>query len=177
MRRERHTISFYAEFSIWPHHVRPPNSTLNSPNQRTAPVAHKVVWPRPGLKLNLLFSSNPKNPQRFRTWRHSRPWSYFVSGVFIVTSLSFTSAPHEREHLHSTNPCTKRKVLSLTKPIGKIYKTKNDNIKKIPPQLYYTITNWNVSVTAMLETNKNICWIAIFMLAIYVQPFWVQTND
>ena len=27
--------------------------------------------------------------------------------------------------LHLTNPCTKRKVLSLTKPKGKIYKTKS----------------------------------------------------
>ena len=33
-----------------------------------------------------------------------------------------------------------RKVLSLTKPKGKIYKMKNDNIKKIPPQLYNTAT-------------------------------------
>ena len=40
-----------------------------------------------------------------------------------------TSAPHVREHLRPclplTNPCTKRKVLSLTKPKGKIYKTKS----------------------------------------------------
>ena len=64
---------------------------------------------------------------------------HFLSGVFIVTSLIVTSAPRAREHLHSTNPCTKRKVLSLTKPKGKIYETKNDNIKKIPPQLYYTM--------------------------------------
>ena len=55
---------------------------------------------------------------------------HFLSGVFIVTSLIVTSAPRVREHLHSTNSCTKRKVLSLTKPKGKIYKTKNDNIKK-----------------------------------------------
>ena len=36
-----------------------------------------------------------------------------------------------------TNLCTKQKVLSLTKPKGKIYKTKNDNIKK---SLRYYIT-------------------------------------
>ena len=41
------------------------------------------------------------------------------------------------------NACTEltlalsRKVLSQTKPKGKIYKTKNDNIKKILPQLYH----------------------------------------
>ena len=39
-----------------------------------------------------------------------------------------------------TNPCTKQNVLSLTKPKGKIYKTKSDNIKKIPRQLYYNPT-------------------------------------
>ena len=45
--------------------------------------------------------------------------------------------------VHLTNPCTKRKVLSLTKLKGKIFKTKIDNIKmkiKIPLQLYYTDT-------------------------------------
>ena len=59
---------------------------------------------------------------------------HFLSGVFIVTSLIVTSVPRSRmntstEGVHLTNPCTKRKVLSLTKPKGKIYKTKNDNIK------------------------------------------------
>ena len=37
-----------------------------------------------------------------------------------------------------TNPCTKRKVLSLTKPKGKLYKTKNDNINKNPFRHYIT---------------------------------------
>ena len=41
-----------------------------------------------------------------------------------------TSLPHARAWtpalmLHLTNPCAKRKVLSLTKPKGKIYKTKS----------------------------------------------------
>ena len=46
--------------------------------------------------------------------------------------------------VHLSNPCTKRKVLSLTKPKGKIYKTKNYNIKKIPPQLYYTAYSYQI---------------------------------
>ena len=49
---------------------------------------------------------------------------YILSGVFIVTSLIVTSAPRAREHLHSTNPCTKRKVISLNKPKGKYIKRK-----------------------------------------------------
>ena len=54
-----------------------------------------------------------------------------------MTSLIVTSAPRAREHLHSivhlTNPCTK--------PKGKIYKTKNDYVKKFPLQLYYRVTD------------------------------------
>ena len=52
------------------------------------------------------FFSHPPNPQRFGAWRHSRPRSQFLSGVFIVTSLIVTSTPHARERQHSTNPCT-----------------------------------------------------------------------
>ena len=55
--------------------------------------------------------------------------SHLLSGVSIVTSLNDTSAPRAPEHLRSglrqTNPCAKWKVLSLTKPKGKIYKTKS----------------------------------------------------
>ena len=62
-------------------------------------------------------------------WRHSYPWLHPISGIFIVTSLKDTSALRTREHLrpclHLTDPCVKRKVLSLTKPKGKIYKTKS----------------------------------------------------
>ena len=57
------------------------------------------------------------------------PWSHLQSGIFILTSVNDTSFPCARQHLHSnlhlTNPFTKRKVLSLTKPKGKIYKTKS----------------------------------------------------
>ena len=60
---ERETQSFYADcFYI----------ISSQPNQRAAPIAHKVVWPHPGLNLNSLvwrqefnycFFSNPPNPQ------------------------------------------------------------------------------------------------------------------
>ena len=41
---ERETQSFYADcFYI----------VSSEPNQRAAPVAHKIVWPPPGLNLNL----------------------------------------------------------------------------------------------------------------------------
>ena len=153
MRRERHKF-----FLCWLFHLTPPprlvghrrapkidflpldlNLNSNSLNQRAAPVVAKVVWPRPGLNLNYcFFFSNPPNPQRFRVWRHSRLRSHFLCGVFIVSYLIVTSTLRSREHLHSTNPCTKWKVLSLIKLKGKIYKTKNDNIKKKSLRNYIT---------------------------------------
>ena len=77
------------------------------------------------------FFSNPQNPSRTLPVHDviHIPWLHFLSWVSIVTSLNDTSSPCVREHvrscLHLTNPCAKRKVLSLTKLKGKIYKTKS----------------------------------------------------
>ena len=150
--RESDTISFYADFSIW----TPPR------------VAHfadpKNRLPSSRLKSQLtdFFFSNPQilSP-RFRAWRHSRPRSHFLTGVIIVISLIVTSAPRLHVNICTqlthvlTNPCTKRKVLSLSKPKDKIYKTKNDNIKKISAiilQLLVTVTGFYVSVTSWVST-------------------------
>ncbi len=52
-----------------------------------------------------------------------------LSGISIVASVNDTLPARARGHLRSclrlTNPCAKRKVLSLTKPKVKIYKTKS----------------------------------------------------
>ena len=51
------------------------------------------------------------------------PQSHFLSGVFIMTSVIFTSSAHEREHLRSMCAPARalsRIVLSLTKPNDKI---------------------------------------------------------
>ena len=66
-------------------------------------------------------------------WCHSHPWSHPLSGIFIVTSLNDMSAQrahgHLRSCLHLSAHCMgyalSRKVLSLTKPKCKIYKTKS----------------------------------------------------
>ena len=56
MRRERHTQSFYADcFYI----------VSSQPNQRAAPVAHKVVWPRPALNLDFLVRRQELNSLTF----------------------------------------------------------------------------------------------------------------
>ena len=62
-------------------------------------------------------------------WRHphglvSIPiWDFYfdISEWHIISARAWTPALM----LHLTNPCAKRKVLSLTKPKGKIYKTKS----------------------------------------------------
>ena len=57
-----------------------------------------------------------------------------------------------------------RKVLSLTKPKDKIYKTKNDNIKKILPQLYNNSTlnrslyGSNINVLYLNSGQTNDLW-------------------
>ncbi len=74
IRHERETQSFYAEcFYI----------VSSQPNQHAAPVAHKVVLPRPVLNLNLpvrtqeLNSAFPQIPKSSvhasGAWRHSHP--------------------------------------------------------------------------------------------------------
>ena len=104
------------------------------PKPRATPAARPWRAPKVNSLLRTLkfdstdFFSNPQNPPRTLPVHDviHIPRSYFLSGVSIVTSLNDTSAPHAREHLrsclHLTNPCAKRKVLSLTKPKGKIYK-------------------------------------------------------
>ena len=62
-------------------------------------------------------------------WRHPHPlvsipiWDFYfdISEWHILSARVWTPALM----LHLINPCAKRKVLSLTKPKGKIYKTKS----------------------------------------------------
>ena len=112
---ERDTISFYANFSIWtPPRVAPRRKLLASSENRLSSS-------KPKSQLTVFFQI----PQILSASGHDVICvpGYFLSGVFIVTSLIVISTQSAREHL--TNPCTKRKVLSLTKPKGKIYKTKS----------------------------------------------------
>ena len=128
--RERHTQSFYADcFYI----------VSSQPNQRAVPVAHKFVWPRWAPKVNLLlqrqelnscFFSNPKifSPRfwcvtSFTSLGPNSIWDFYlhISEWHILSARAWTPALM----LNLTNPCTKRKVLILTKPKGKIYKTKS----------------------------------------------------
>ena len=143
--RERHNLSMLTALYI----------VSSQPNQRAAPVAHKVVWPRPalnvelsrseaGTQLTLFLKYQPTLPVRDVT---PIPWSQFLSGIFILTSLNVTSSPRRAWTpalmLHLTNPCAKRKVLILTKPKVKIYKTKS-------------LCNY---ITRLLEFGE--CWVPL----------------
>ena len=128
---ERDTQSFYADcFYI----------VSSQPNQRAAPVMHKVVWPRPALNLDPLVRRQELNSLTFSqiikssahasgAWRHSHPlvtipiWDFYfdISEWHILSARVWIPALM----LHLTNQWAKRKVLSLTKPKGKIYKTKS----------------------------------------------------
>ena len=54
--------------------------------------------------------------------------------------------------LHLTNPCAKRKVLSLTKPKGKIYKTKSLG--------HYIILFWVALRSAVFDLDTDLTWYA-----------------
>ena len=123
MRRERHNF-----FLCWLFHLTPPRAAhFVDPNRS------RLDYLPLDSNLNYCFFQISKSSaRRFRAWRHSRP--RFISYLgFLLEHLWLSHPPCARVNtctqcVHLTNPCTKRKVLSVTKPKGKIYKRKNDNI-------------------------------------------------
>ena len=126
--KESDTQSFYADFSISP------------PPSRAAPRRKLLVWSRRAPKVNrllrtlkfnsLTFLKSPKSAAHaFGAWRHSHPpvtftlWDFYldISEWHILPARAWTPA----FMLHLSNLCAKWKVLSLTKPKVKIYKTKS----------------------------------------------------
>ena len=105
------------------------------PPARTPPAARPVR----ALKVNLLrrqklnsltFLKSPKSSAHASgAWRHSHPPGHIFYLGFLFWHLWMTHPPCARVKpalmLHITNPCAKRKVLSLTKPKSKTYKTKS----------------------------------------------------
>ena len=130
MRRERHTIFLCRVFHLLPHHHHhhhhvwhqaanywsglgePRKSTIFSRGRNSTNCFFSNLSPR------FRFVTSPKYPGLnsnlgFLFW-HISEWH-------ILSARAWTPALM----LHLTNPCAKRKVLSLTKPKGKIYKTKS----------------------------------------------------
>ena len=131
---ERHTIFLcclllHRQFSTQPTRgARSAQSRLASPRPESQPSS-----PEAGTLLTDFFSNlsprfqcvtSPKYPCPIPIWHF-----YFdISEGHILSTGAWTPALM----LHLTNPYAKRKVLCLTKPKGKIYKTK----------LYYNNTCW-----------------------------------
>ena len=82
---------------------------------------------QPRISTNYFFFKF-QNPQLSRAWSHLRPRFHFLS-VFLW-HLWLLYPPPARVNTcaqcgHLTNTCTKWKIPSLTKPKGKMYKTKS----------------------------------------------------
>ena len=103
----------------------------------SVPYRKLLVWSRRTLKVNRLLRTLKLNSL---TFLKSPKFSASGHGVVRLPGLNFylgflfwhlwmTHLPPRAGTpafmLHLTNPCAKRKVLSLTKPKGKIYKTKS----------------------------------------------------
>ena len=102
------------------------------------PLAHKVVWPRPGLNLNSLVRTQELNSLLFTSLGLISIWDFYFDLYewHILSARAWTPALM----LHLTNPCAKRKVLCLTKPKGKLYKTKSPRNYITPvPRAPFTI--------------------------------------
>ena len=123
---ERKAQSFYADFSI-------------CPPQSAAPSCKLLVWSWRAPKVNLLLPRQELNSLLFLKSPNPQPtllgmtsftslvsfpiWEFYFN-IFewhILSARAWTPALM----LRLTNPCTKRKVLILTRPKGKIYKTKS----------------------------------------------------
>ena len=121
--KERDAHSFYSGFSICP----PPN-TCGTRHKATASERKLPFFFGPQDSTNWLFSNFPKSSAHASgAWRHSHP--QVLSG-FLFWHFWMTHPPRVRINI-CAQVCTElthvlsRKVLSLTKPKGKIYKTKS----------------------------------------------------
>ena len=110
-------------FPSAPQHVRTRHKA--SANKRKSTFFFRARNP-----THWLFSKSPKSSARASgAWRHSHPLKKnLLPGIFILTSLNETSSPRACEYLRSCLRLTQalsRKIISLTKHKGKIYKTKS----------------------------------------------------
>ena len=162
---ERETQFFYADCHLcWLS-----SSALNSLTQPThaRTVVHKLHWPRSGPK-NQLASSKFKSQLLllFKITKNPSPslpdmtsftspvlfpiWGFCcdICDCYIIPVRTWTPAL-----MSAPTHALSRKVLSLTKPKDKIYKTKNDNIKKNLPQLYSRIRTLLSRSVGLVEWN------------------------
>ena len=141
MRREKHNF-----FLCWLFHLIPPPRAAPPPQTTglaSAGSENRLASSKPKSQLTAFFS-NPKilSASGYDVIHVPSPIS---SLGFLLWHLWLSHPPRTRVNtctqcVHLLTHALSREVLSLTKPKCKIYETKNDNIKKIPPQLYYIFT-------------------------------------
>ena len=125
MRRERHTIFLcglllHRQFSTQPTRgARSAQIRLASPSSESQPSSSEAGTQLPAFSQISAHASG--------AWRHPSPSSNSYLG-FLFWYLWMANPLCARVNTCvnvAPNPCAKRKVLSLTKPKGKIYKTKS----------------------------------------------------
>ena len=157
----------------WLFHLTPPRAVhLVDPTGLASPRSkNQLTLSSFNSQLTVFFFKNhPKySAHRSRVWHYSHPPVHFLSGVFIMTSVIVTSSPRKREHLHSMCAPTcalSWTVLSLTKLKDKITHEKNDNIRKILPQLY---NRWSYY-------GMHACVLIILQMAASTKNMWSTTT-
>ena len=108
-----------------------PSAPITCSPHRKASASPKSQPSSSDAKTQLLtFLKSPKSSALASSaWHHSHPpvtfsiWGFYfdISEWHVRPARAWTPV----FMLHLSNPCTKWKVLSLTKPKGKIYKTKS----------------------------------------------------
>ena len=129
MRRERHNLSswllLHCQLS-----TQPMCGACSAQIRLASPALNLDSLVQRQELNSLPFLKSPKSSANASgAWRHSHPlvtfpiWDFYfdISEWHILSARAWTPALM----LHLTNPCAKRKILSLTKPKGKIYKTKS----------------------------------------------------
>ena len=140
MRRERHNLSMLTAFTSTARSAHSAQIHLASPSSESQPSSSEV-----GTQLTDFFQISAHASS---AWRHPNTlvpipiWDFYfdISEWHILSVHAWKPALM----LHLTNPCTKRKVLILTKPKGKIYKTKS---------LHNYVTLWCQSSTNSYADN------------------------
>ena len=117
----------YTMFICWLFHL--PYTTCGTCRKASENSKSQPSSPEAKTQLTDFSQISKSSAHASGAWRHSHllvPFSiwdfYFdISEWHILPKHVWTPALM----LHLTNPCAKRKILSLTKPKGKIYKTKS----------------------------------------------------
>ena len=130
-----------------------------------------TVFFRARNSTNWLFPKSPKSSARassvWTSFTSLRDFYFDISEWHILTACAWTPA----FMLLLTNPCAKRKVLSLTKPKGKIYKTKS---------LGHYITGYlksNSSLAGRIKDSYNLMGINLKMNLITLLKFELTCFD